>query len=103
MISLLVLRSALVVALLQASTKQSELCDSFTTEAYHSPRCNQYVVRDPKRADDIAIPHSPRYHTYSQWDFDHQTVVLAYRDIDNDPKNMVADAYLAGGGKYQFL
>jgi hypothetical protein len=60
-------------------------------------------VHDPKRADDIKIPHSPRYHTYSRWAFGDQIVVLAYRDVDNDPKNMAADAYLADGGKYRFL
>jgi hypothetical protein len=103
MISSLIPLVALALALSQASAKQSESCDSFTTEAYHSPKCNQYVVHDPKRVDDIKIPHSPRYHTYSRWVFGDQTVVLAYRDVDNDPMNMVADAYLSNGGKYQLL
>jgi hypothetical protein len=103
MISSLISLSALALALSQAPAKQSESCDSFTTEAYHSPKCNQYVVHDPKRADDIKIPHSPPYHTYSRWALGDQTVVLAYRDVDKDPTDMVADAYLANGGKYEFL
>jgi len=103
MISSVLSLSVLALALTQAPAKQSEFCDSFTTGAYHSPKCNQYVVHDPKRADDINIPHSPPYHTYSQWALGDQTVVLAYRDVDKDPMNMVADAYLAKGGKYEFL
>lgn len=103
MISSVLSLSSLALALSQAPTKQSEFCGSFTTEAYHSPKCDQYVVRDPKRVDDIKIPHSLHYHTYSRWAFGDQTVFLAYRDVDNDTMNMVADAYLADGGKYRFL
>jgi len=103
MISLLISVSALALALSQSPTRQSGFCDSLTTDAYHSPKCNLYVVHDPRRVDDIKIPHTPRYHTYSRWVLDHQTVVLAYRDVDKDPMNMVADAYLANGGEYEFL
>ena len=103
MISSMLSLSVLALALAQAPAKQSEFCDSLTTEAYHSPKCNQYVVHDPKRVDDIKIPHSPTYHTYSRWALGDQTVVLAYRDVDKDPMDMVADAYLASGGKYEFL
>jgi hypothetical protein len=103
MISSVLSLSVLALALAQTPARQSGFCDSFTTEAYHSPKCNRYVVHDPKRVDDIKIPHSPRYHTYSRWALGDQTVVLAYRDVDNDPMDMVADAYLANGGKYQLL
>lgn len=103
MTSSLVSLSALTLLLLQAPTRQSEFCDSRTTEAYHSPKCDWYVVHDPKRVDDIKIPHSPRYHTYSRWVFGEQTAVLAYHDVDNDPMDMIADVYLANGVKYQFL
>jgi hypothetical protein len=103
MISSLISLSALALALLQSPTRQSEFCDSLTTEAYHSPKCSSYVVHDPKRVDDIKIPHSPHYHTYSRWVFGGQTVVLGYHDVDNDPMDMVADAYLANGEKYRFL
>lgn len=75
--------------------KVSGFCDSLTTEAYHSPQCDWWVVHDPNRAEDVKIAHKPAYHTYSQWKLGDQTYILAYRDLELQPADMEADVYLA--------
>jgi hypothetical protein len=83
-----------------AQDKNSEFCSSQTTEAYHSPRCDWWVVHDPRRIEHINIPHRPRYHTYSRWLLGDRTYIFAYRDVDQQPEDMVADIYLAGDSGY---
>lgn len=97
---------SLILALLfgipaTAQDKQVEFCSSRTTEAYHSPKCDWYVVRDPQRVADVKIPHKPPYHTYSRWVFAGRKYVFAYRDIDYQPEDMVADIYLTRDTGYQ--
>lgn len=76
--------------------KVSEFCSSYTTAAYHSPQCDLWVVHDPNRVEEVKIPHRPEYHTYSRWVIGEQTYILAYRDVDYQPSDLVADVYLAG-------
>jgi len=78
--------------------KVSEFCSSYTAAAYHSPQCDQWVVHDPNRVEDVKIAHQPAYHTYSRWILGDQTYLLAYRDVDYQPADMVADVYLASEG-----
>jgi hypothetical protein len=78
--------------------KVSEFCSSYTAAAYHSPQCDQWVVHDPNRVEDIKIAHLPAYHTYSRWILGDQTYILAYRDVDHQPSDMIADVYLASNG-----
>jgi hypothetical protein len=78
----------------------SEFCSSRTTEAYHSPKCNLFVVHDPQRVENLRISHKPAYHTYSRWVLDGKTYVLAYRDIDRQPQEMMVDLYLAEASGY---
>ena len=73
--------------------KVAEFCSSLTTGAYHSPQCDFWVVHDPKRVEDVEIEHKPSYHTYSRWKLGEQTYILAYRDVDYQPADMVADIY----------
>jgi hypothetical protein len=86
-----------------AQDKQSEFCASRTTEAYHSPQCDWYVVRDPHRVNDVKIPHQPRYHTYSRWVLGDRTYIFAYRDIDRHPDDMVVDIYALEDGTYRLI
>jgi hypothetical protein len=76
--------------------KVSEFCSSWTTAAYHSPQCDLWVVHDPNRVEDVKIAHHPEYHTYSRWTLGEHAYILAYRDVDFQPSDMVADVYLAG-------
>ncbi|MEW6079060.1 MAG: hypothetical protein AB1724_14710 [Thermodesulfobacteriota bacterium] len=86
------------------SVVKSDFCDDRTTESYHAPSCNKiWVVRDPNRIDNLQIDHKPSYHTYSRWVIDEQTYIIAYRDIDYDPNDMVADIYLSGNGSYTLV
>lgn len=81
-----------------AQEKKTEFCSSRTTTAYHSPACDWgFVVRDPQRVDDVRIPHKPTYHTYSRWVLGGQAYILAYRDIENRPDDMVVDVYVTNG------
>jgi hypothetical protein len=84
--------------------KEADVCSSRTVLAYHSPQCNWgYVVRDPNRAEDVKIEHDPPYHTYSRWRIVKETYVFAYRDIDGQPDNMVADIYKMRGVTYKLI
>ena len=78
--------------------KVSEFCSSRTTAAYHSPQCDLWAVHDPNRVEDVKIDHRPAYHTYSRWMLGEQTYILAYRDVDYQPSDMVADVYLGSNG-----
>lgn len=83
---------------------ESQFCSSRTTPAYHSPRCDWgYAVRDPQRVEDVRIPHRPAYHTYSRWVLSGQTFVLAYRDREDRPDDMVVDVYANGGGNNRLV
>ena len=87
-----------------AQSKDSAFCSSRTTEAYHSPKCDWgWVVHDPHRVEDVKIPHEPQYHTYSRWMLDGRTYIFAYRDIDQQPEDMVADIYLARDTHYKLV
>ena len=78
-----------------------EFCSSHTTASYHSPQCDRWVVHDQNRVADVLIPHKPEYHTYSRWKLGDQTYVLAYRDVDAHPADMVADIYLVNEEGYR--
>jgi len=81
-----------------AQEKKADFCSSRTALAYHSTQCHWgYAVRDPNRAEDVTIEHDPPYHTYSRWMIGNQTYVFAYRDVDGQPDDMVADIYNTGG------
>jgi hypothetical protein len=79
--------------------KVSEFCSSHTTAAYHSPQCDLWVVHDPNRVEGVKILHRPAYHTYGRWILGGQTYILAYRDVDYQPADMVADIYVAEDGR----
>jgi hypothetical protein len=80
----------------QSSQTQSDFCQSRTPAALHSEKCpNAFVENDAGKIQDILIQHSPVYHTYSRWDLNGRTFVLAYWDRDNDPINVQADVYAA--------
>ena len=49
---------------------------------------------DPHTIENVAIRHEPSYHTYSRWVLDGLTYVIAYRDIDDQPEDIVMDIYL---------
>jgi hypothetical protein len=95
------LLSLLLVGEDLAQTRKSEFCSSRTTTAYHSPKCDWWVVHDPKRVQGIKVVHTPAYHTYSQWELAGQTYVLAYRDVDYEPQDMVADVYQTDDRRYK--
>lgn len=85
----------LCISCVGAQDNQSDFCASRTSKAYHSPKCNWgWVVHDPKRVENVNIPHHPAYHTYSRWVLDGRAYVLAYRDIDRSPEDVAADIYL---------
>jgi hypothetical protein len=67
------------------------------------PRSATGVVHDPNRVDHVKIPHKPPYHTYSQWVLGDQTYIFAYRDIDQQPEDMVAGIYLLSGAHYKLV
>src|SRR5215469_4647532 len=99
-----VMLAALFSIFAAAQDNSSEFCSSRTTEAYHSPKCDWFVVHDPQRVDDVKIPHRPAYHTYSRWVVDGQTYILAYRDVDQQPQEMMVDVYLEGSsGGYKLV
>jgi hypothetical protein len=81
--------------------KVEEFCSSRTTSSYHSPQCDRWVVHDQNRVADVRIPHKPEYHTYSRWKLGDRTYVLAYRDVDQQPSDMVADIYLVNEEGYR--
>jgi hypothetical protein len=81
--------------------KVEEFCSSHTTASYHSPQCDLWVVHDRNRVADVRIQHKPEYHTYSRWRLGEQTYVLAYRDVDSQPSDMVADIYLVNEEGYR--
>lgn len=90
-----------ILLILTPTIVKSNFCDEKTTEAYHSPLCKKsWVVKDPNRVVDVHIVHDPFYHTYSRWIIDKQTYIFAYRDIDYDPNDMVADIYLVKNNSY---
>jgi hypothetical protein len=84
-----------VLVLLPCGTIASgiDFCDQKTTEVYHSPKCGLWVEEDPQRVNDINIPFNPPYHTYSRWIIDDQSYILAYRDVDYEPANIIVDFY----------
>lgn len=99
-----IVAGALFTAAVGAQNKDSAFCSSRTTEAYHSAKCDWgWVVHDPRRVEDVKIPHEPLYHTYSRWVLDSQSYILAYRDIDHRPDDMAADVYLATGNRYKLV
>lgn len=86
----------------QEQTEQTGFCASRTPQALHSPQCKwAFVVQDPHRVNDVKIPHEPVYHTYSQWVLGGQTYIFAYRDIEQQPEDMMVDIYLAGNRGYK--
>jgi len=96
------------MALLSASlglpqSDDATFCASRTTAAYHSPKCDWFVVKDPNRIEGLEIQHEPSYHTYSRWVLDGRTYVIAYRDIDYQPEDIVADIYLAVDNGYKLV
>jgi hypothetical protein len=83
--------------------KVSEFCSSYTTAAYHSPQCDLWVVHDPNRVEDVKILHRPAHHTYSRWTVGDQAYILAYRDVDHQPSDMVADIYLVSEARNNLI
>src|SRR3974390_111740 len=81
--------------------KVEEFCSGFTAAAEHSPQCDEFVVHDPGRVENLKIPHKPAYHTYSRWEFEGQIYILAYRDVDHHPMDMVVDVYLSDPEGYK--
>jgi hypothetical protein len=100
----LILAALFCSAASTAQEKKASFCSARTTTAYHSPECDWgYAVRDPQRVDDLKIPHKPAYHTYSRWVLDGRTYILAYRDIEDQPDDMVVDVYAAGDGSHKLI
>src|SRR5436309_11791298 len=98
--SLLTGLTLLGTALAAPQNQVETFCASRTTAAYHSPKCDWFVVNDPHRIENVEIHHEPSYHTYSRWVLDGRTYFFAYRDIDDQPEDIVADIYLAGDTGY---
>jgi hypothetical protein len=85
-----------------AQGKESDFCASRTPQALHSVECKwAFVVQDPHRVNDVKIPHEPIYHTFSRWVLGDQRYIFAYRDIDQQPEDMMVDIYLAANGGYK--
>jgi hypothetical protein len=94
------------MVVLSQTVPQAERTDCSSRDAltYHSPRCNWgYVVRDPNRTDNITIDHDPPYHTYSRWVLNNETYVFAYRDVDGQPDDMIADIYETRNPGYKLI
>jgi len=87
----------------RSQVNTSEFCSSRTTEAYHSPKCDWYVVQDPRRVEEVRISHKPAYHTYSRWELDGHSYVLAYRDIEHQPQEMAVDVYAETGSEHKLI
>ena len=95
-----VIQSSFGIGLLlaaQSSQLPSDFCQSSrTTAALHSANCpNAFVEKDAGKVDGIQIEHSPPYHTYSRWDLNGHSYIVAYWDQDNDPVNVQADIHLS--------
>lgn len=95
--------AVLFTASARAQSKESDFCTSRTTEAYHSPKCDWGWVHDPHRVEVLKISHEPKYHTYSRWMVGQRTYIFAYRDVDQQPSDMAADIYVAGGNGYKLV
>jgi hypothetical protein len=100
------LLTCIVVAVLFTASAGAQgiesFCASRTPQALHSPECKwAFVVQDPHRVNDVKIPHEPIYHTYSRWVLGDQTYIFAYRDMDQQPEDMMVDIYLAANGEYK--
>jgi hypothetical protein len=82
----------------------ADFCSSRTTEAYHSPKCDWgWVVHDPKRVENVTIPHKPAYHTYSHWVLDGGTYIYCLRRHRLHPQRYGGVVYLANGDRYKLV
>jgi hypothetical protein len=88
----------------QGGQAQAERCTYQNPDAWHDPECGMsWVVRDSHRTTSVRIEHTPSYHTYSIWTIGGQQYVLAYRDQDSDPSDIVVDFYRMDGSHYVAL